>query len=156
MNVTDSAGNSYIDAVSQMQSSDGSQIHLFYAKNIVGGANTVTATFSSTNNHPWLAIYEIAGLSSTNPLDVTAHAQNNSASPAAPIATNTAPEFVFAATGLPASYTGTVTSYKDLQDTGTSRAATESGQLNSPGTYAGSFTLSAPANWSAISAAFKQ
>src|SRR5207248_318307 len=121
VNVTDSAGNIYIDAVSQMQTSDGSQIHLFYAKNIAGGTNTVTATFSSSNNHPWLALYEIAGLSTTNPLDVTAHVQGSSASPAAPVTTSTGPEFVFAGLGLPASFTGSVTSNKDLQDTGTSR-----------------------------------
>src|SRR5205085_12135505 len=81
VNVTDSAGNVYTDAASQVQTADGHQIHVFYAKNIAGGPNTVTATFSSTNNHPWLAIFEYAGLSKTNPLDQTAHAQGASASP---------------------------------------------------------------------------
>ena len=68
--LSDSAGNTYVQAVAQVQNSDGSQARLFYAKNILGApANTVTATFSSTNNHPWLAIYEFKGLSTTNPLD---------------------------------------------------------------------------------------
>src|SRR5205823_752558 len=69
VNVTDSAGNVYTDAASQGQTADGHQIHVFYAKNIAGGANTVNAAFSSTNNHPWLAIFEFSGLSTTNPLD---------------------------------------------------------------------------------------
>src|SRR4051812_39312570 len=66
--ITDTAGNSYTDAVSQVQSADGHQVHIYYAKNIAGGSNTVTATFSAANNHPWLAIYEYSGLSTTAPL----------------------------------------------------------------------------------------
>ena len=34
VSVTDSAGNVYADAVAQAQSTDGHQIHLFYAKNV--------------------------------------------------------------------------------------------------------------------------
>src|SRR2546421_4319686 len=101
--VADSAGNIYADAASQVQTADGHQIYVFYAKNVAGGANTVTATFSSTNNHPWLAIFEYSGLSSTNPLDQTAHAQGNSSSAdSGPITTSTANELLFVATGLPA------------------------------------------------------
>src|SRR5262249_253097 len=75
--VRDWVGNTYTDAVSQAQTADGHQIHIFYAKNIRGGTNTVTANFSSTNNHPWIAIYEYSGLSASNPLDQVAHAQGN-------------------------------------------------------------------------------
>src|SRR4029077_7370981 len=109
--ITDSTGNSYVDAVSQAQTSDGHQVHIFYAKNIKAGANTVTATFSATNNHPWLAIYEYSGLSTTNPLDRTAHAQGSSASPnsGASAITSSANELVFAAAGFPNNYGGTAT-----------------------------------------------
>jgi hypothetical protein len=55
----------------QTQINDGHQTHLFCARNIAGGPNTVTATFSGTNNHSWLAIYEYSGLSTTAPLDRT-------------------------------------------------------------------------------------
>ncbi|MBI2816192.1 MAG: hypothetical protein HYX72_04560 [Acidobacteria bacterium] len=61
VSITDTAGNVYTDAVWQSQDVDGHQIHLFYAKNIAPGRNVVTATFSSTNNYPWLAIYEYSG-----------------------------------------------------------------------------------------------
>src|SRR5690242_14341873 len=69
--VTDSLGNVYRDAVSQVQSDDGHQIHIFYATNVLAGVNTVTATFSEINNHPWLAIFEYSGVAVDNPLDVT-------------------------------------------------------------------------------------
>src|SRR5207253_3219954 len=79
--VTDSRGNTYTDAVAQSQTTDGHQLHLFYAANVGGGANTVTATFSSTNNRPWMAIYEYSGLSPTSPLDQTARAQGSGSGP---------------------------------------------------------------------------
>jgi hypothetical protein len=159
----DSAGNTYTQAVAQVQTADGSQIHLFYAKNVLGAAaNTVTATFSSTNNHPWLAIYEYKGLNITNPLDQTASAQGSSttASSGATATTTSANELVFAATGLPSSYTGTPTAgsgYAFLEKNPTgSPAANESELATSTGTYNGTFTLSASANWSALVATFKQ
>jgi len=160
--ITDSTGNSYVDAVSQAQSSDGHQVHIFYAKNIKAGANTVTATFSATNNHPWLAIYEYSGLSTTNPLDQTAHAQGSSASAnsGASAITSSANELVFAAAGFPNSYGGTATAgggyTLQQQDTGASRAATETSIVTSTGTYSGTFTLSTNTNWSAVLATFQQ
>jgi hypothetical protein len=50
--LSDKTGNIYVDAVAQTQTTDGHQIHIFYAKNILSGANTVTASFSEANNHP--------------------------------------------------------------------------------------------------------
>jgi hypothetical protein len=158
----DSAGNTYVEAVAQVQSSDGSQVHLFYAKSILGVANTVTATFSASNNHPWLAIYEYKGLNAANPLDQTAHAQGNSTSPnSGPTATTTsANELIFAAMGLPARYSGTQTvgsGYALLQnDTSTSPASNESMLVTSTGAYAATFKLSTADNWSAIVATFMQ
>jgi hypothetical protein len=162
LNVSDAEGNAYTDAVSQVQSNDGHQIHLFYAKNIRGGPNTVSVTFSSTNNHPWLAIYEYSGLSPTSPLDQTAHAQGNGAvgdsGPSAP--TSAANELVFSAVGLPAFYTGSVAAGPGyilrLQDTGTSPAATATESVTSTGTFDGIFNLNFPTNWSAVVATFKR
>jgi len=160
--ITDLAGNSYVDAVSQAQTSDGHQVHIFYAKNINAGANTVTATFSATNNHPWMAVYEYSGLSTTNPLDRTAHAQGSNASPSsgASAITTSANELVFAGVGFVNSYTGTATAgggyTLQQQDTGTSRAATEASIVASTGAYSGTFTLSTSTNWSAVLATFQQ
>lgn len=63
--LSDTAGNTYVDAVSQAQTTDGHQIHIFYAANIKGGANAVTASFrlliitpgwQFTNTVVWLPI----------------------------------------------------------------------------------------------------
>jgi Subtilase family/Putative Ig domain len=159
--LTDSAGNTYVEAVGQVQTADGSQVHLFYAKGILGAANTVTATFSASNNHPWLAIYEYKGLNAANPLDQTAHAQGNSTAPnsGATATTTSANELVFAAMGLAASYAGTQTTgggYTLLQnDTSTSPASNESMLVTSTGSFAGAFSITSSVNWSAIVATFK-
>ena len=160
VNVTDTAGNAYVDAVSQGQTADGHQVHIFYAKNIAGGANTVTASFSATINHSWLAVYEYSGLSTTNPIDQVARAQGSDNSPFSGLITTTsANELEFAATGLPASYTGSVSPgpgyTMQLQDTGTSRAANEAALLNAASNqYAGRFNLSSATNWTIVVATF--
>jgi hypothetical protein len=159
--MSDSSGNAYALASSQVQSSDGHQLLLFYAKNIVGGRNTVTATFSGINNHPWLAVFEYSGLNTTAPLDQTAHGQGSGsiADSGATAITSSANALVFAATGLPASYTGVVTPASGYtlqqQSTSSSRAATESMTVNSTGTFHGVFNLNAAANWTAVTAVFK-
>src|SRR5262249_12999196 len=76
--VRDTLGNVYTDAESQAQTTDGHKIHVFYARSVIDGTNAVTASFSATNNHPWLAVYEYSGLNTIAPLDRTAHAQGSS------------------------------------------------------------------------------
>jgi subtilisin family serine protease len=160
--LSDTAGNTYTQAVSQGQTTDGHQAAIFYAANIKSGANTVTATFSGTNNHPFLAIYEYRGLSTTNPLDKTSAAQGTSAtaSSGATATTTAANELVFAGLGLPSSSTTTVTAGSSFtleqQDTrsGGSRAASEDQIVSATGSYAGTFTLSVSDNWSAVVATF--
>jgi len=162
--VTDSAGNTYADAVAQAQSADGHQTHIFYARNIKGGANTVTAAFSASNNHPWLAIYEFSGLNASAPLDQVAAAQGSSATAASgPSSTTTsANELVFAGLGLPSSSSVTASAGSGfsllLQDSsaGTSRAADEDQIVSATGQYAGAFNLSGTASWSVVLATFKQ
>jgi hypothetical protein len=159
--IGDTAGNAYTEAASQQQAADGHQLHLFYAKNIAGLANTVTATFSSTNNHPWIAIFEYSGLSITTPLDQTAHGQGSGAlADSGPAATTAASnELIFAAVGLPASYTGVATAgtgyMLQLQDNGSERGATESMTASSTGVFDGSFNLNPSTYWSAIVATFR-
>ena len=157
VSISDSAGNPYSHAVSQAQTADGHQVHVFYAVNIAGGANTVKATFSGTNNHPWLAVYEYSGV---NALDRTAAAQGWGAfaSSGATPATSSANELLFAATGLPASYTGTPTAGSGFtlqqQNTATSRGANETDVVSATGAFTGTFNLSSSANWTAVIATF--
>lgn len=158
--VTDSAHNTYTDAVAQAQTTDGHQVHIFYASNVAGLGNTVTATFSGTNNHPWLAIYEYSGLSTLGPLDQTAHAQGSSTTPSsgATLTTTHANELLFAGLGMVNNNSGTVTAGSGYalqqQDTNLSRAANETLAVSSTGAYTGNFTLSSLTNWSAVLATF--
>jgi hypothetical protein len=163
--VTDTAGNTYTDAASQVQTADGHQVHVFYAKNIGGGANTVTAAFSAANNHPWLAVYEFSGLSTTAPVDQLARAQGSGNAPNSGLtpATTSAKQLIFAGLGLPSSSTVTALagSGYSLQQVnaspgGTSRAATESMAVTSSSQFAGTFSLSGNANWTAVVVTFKQ
>jgi len=158
--VTDTAGNTYALAVSQTQTADGHQIFIFYAKSAASSPNTVTATFSATNNHPWLAVFEYTGV---NGLDQTAHAQGTGSSPNSGLTATTTSnnELVFAGLGLPNNSTATVTAGTGfqllLQDAppNTSRAATEGQIVAVSGQYAGTFSPSAGTNWSAVVATFK-
>jgi large repetitive protein len=158
--ITDSLGNSYIRAVSETQSTDGHQISIFYAKNIRAGSNTVTATFSAANAHSWLAIYEYAGLGTNVALDQTAHGTGRNKSPTTGNTgtTRNARELLFAALGIPYSYSGTVTAGTGYslqqQNTASARAADENQIVSATGTYAGTFSLSSNANWSAAMATF--
>jgi RHS repeat-associated protein len=160
--VSDTAGNSYTDAVAQAQTSDGHQIHIFYAKNIHSGANTVTAAFSASNANAFLGIYEFSGLHKVTPLDQGAHGSGSNKSVTSGSATITAAsELLFAGVGLPSSSTATVTAGTgfaiQLQNTtsGGPRAANETRTVTATGAYAGTFSLSANANWSAVLATFK-
>ncbi len=158
--IKDALGNDYSEAISQVQDVDGHQIHIFYAKNIGAGANAITATFSSTNMHPWLAVYEYSGLNAAKPLDYVASAQGfgSMASVRNPPTTNSS-VLVFSGTGFPATFSGTVTMEKGYsfmqQDIGTARAANEAAIVPSSGSYAGRFTLNMSTNWTAALAVFK-
>jgi methionine-rich copper-binding protein CopC len=158
--VTDTAGNTYTDAVSQVQTTDGTQLHIFYAPKIKAGANTVTAAFSGTNNHPFIAVFEYSGVTT---LDSTAHAQGGNANPnsGTTAAASSPNELIFGGLGLPSSSAVSVTAGSGwtlaLQDPNQfgSRAATEDAITNLPGPFDATFTLSGSANWASIVASFK-
>ena len=77
--VTDSLGNSYALAAGPVKGTALTQ-SIYYAKNILGGSNSVTVTFSQAAVFPDVRILEYKGLSTTAPLDVTAGASGTSGS----------------------------------------------------------------------------
>jgi hypothetical protein len=161
VSVTDSLGNAYVDAVHQVQTSDGHQIHLFYAKNVRAGSNTIKAVFSAANNHPWLAIYEFSGLSTTSPLNLTTSAQGYGTSANSGTITGTGGEqLLFAAAGFTGGWSGTAATgsgyTQGLADTNSSRASTEYAITSSfSGSHSGAFNpLSTSTNWSCAMATF--
>jgi hypothetical protein len=108
-----------------------------------------------------LAIFEYSGLSATSPLDKIAAAEGSGVTPGAgPTAvTTSANELVFAATGDPSGYPGTLSAGAGYtigqQDTGTSRAGTEVAIVSATGAFSATFSASASTNWSAVIATFK-
>ena len=77
--VTDSQGNTFIPVGTQLTSPSGSQNVVYYAKNIKGGADTVTVTISATANILELYLTEYSGIDQTNPIDVQAGASGSAA-----------------------------------------------------------------------------
>ena len=71
--VTDSRGNSYALAVGPTRGTGLSQ-SIYYARNIVGGSNTVTVTFSKAAAFVDVRALEYSGLDTVSPLDVVAGA----------------------------------------------------------------------------------
>jgi len=160
VSISDTTGNTYVEAIRQNQDQNEHQIHTFYASGIVGGPITVRADFSDTNDHPWLAAFEYSGIRATNPLDQVARAQgfgaNDSSGNTPP---TTAPyELLFAGTGQ------SPTTYDPVQagpgyvlyqtDPGPSRAAVEAVAVNATGSYAATFTTNDVQIWSASLATF--
>ena len=75
--LSDSRGNNYQAAAPARSWGNGNnwRSQIFYAKNVAGGANTVTARFgSSITSWAVLYIHEYSGLDPVNPLDTTADA----------------------------------------------------------------------------------
>ncbi len=111
--VTDSLGNTYAQAGITVSGTAERQA-IYYAKNILAGSNTVTATFNQAARFVDVRILEYSGLDTTNPLDVTASAAGSSVSPNSGTATTTsANELIFGAgttaTGFYAPGTGFTT-----------------------------------------------
>ena len=71
MSLSDSRGNTYASAGARTTWGSSWSSQVFYAKNIAGGANTVTATFANALSG-WGVVYihEYSGVDKTNPLDV--------------------------------------------------------------------------------------
>ncbi|HJT00248.1 MAG TPA: IPT/TIG domain-containing protein [Terriglobales bacterium] len=95
--VTDSHGNAYSVAVPRQSSSSVSQA-IYYAKNIVGGTNTVTVNFNQSASLPSVRILEYSGVDTSSPLDVTANSQGSGGTANSGSATtNFANELIFGA-----------------------------------------------------------
>src|SRR5206468_1571208 len=92
--VQDSAGNTYALAIGPT-SGTGLRQSIYYAKNIVGGANTVTVTFSQAAAYPDVRVVEYRGVSA---LDVTASGSGTGTTSSSAAATTTAAnELIFGA-----------------------------------------------------------
>jgi hypothetical protein len=103
VSVADSRGNAYASPLARTTWGSGWSSQVFYAKNVAGGANTVTATFATAiSSFGLLYIHEYSGIDKVDPLDVTKAATGTaSAMTTGTVATTNASDLLFGA-GRPA------------------------------------------------------
>jgi glucose/arabinose dehydrogenase len=118
--VSDTRGNSYASATSRTTWGTSRSSQVFYARNISGGSNTVTATFAtSITSFGDIYIHEYSGLDKTSPLDVATTASGTaSAMSSGQLTTTNANDLLFGTaastnkvTGIGSGYTGRTNSF---------------------------------------------
>ena len=78
--LTDSCGNAFASVSGPLSWGGGYSAQIFYATNIVGGTDTVTAAFrTSVTSFGVIYVHEYAGISAVSPIDVTSSASGSSA-----------------------------------------------------------------------------
>jgi chitodextrinase len=78
--ITDSEGNTFTEVGSQLISLGGARSRVYVAKNIKGGADTITVSLSA--NSAWIELYisEYSGVDAVNPIDAQAGVSGNAGS----------------------------------------------------------------------------
>jgi hypothetical protein len=154
--VTDNLGNTYTQAV-PFSIVSSSTVAIFYAKNITGGACTVTAKPSSTQDVT-LGICEYSGADTSAPLDTTASSGGTSTSPSSGSATpaNANSLIVGALTtgGSAATITNGSGFTSRYQAAGTPQTLDVEDKFASS-SVAATWTLAASQSWAAVAAIFK-
>jgi hypothetical protein len=152
--VADSQGNTYV-RVEGLDNPLSKGLYVYYVKNVTGGANTVTATLT-TSEFAQMVILEYSGLDTTAPLDKHTSATGNGTTldSGATATTTSANEMVFGACNLTASTTFTATGAFAAR-AASPKLGTEDKRVTSTGTYNATFTSSAAGeDWACAVATF--
>jgi len=157
--VSDSNGNTYKKAAVIGFSGSAVTSAIYYAENIKGGANTITATMSVSGPLRF-AISEYSGVATSNSLDATATGTNTSTAPATGNLTTTANgELLLATVATADSVTftgGTGYTVRDVVPAPpNAKMITEDQIQSAAGTTSASATLSPSSAWGAVLASFK-
>jgi len=152
--VSDSRGNTYTQAGTTVTGT-GLRQAIYYARNIVGGSNTVTVGFNQAAAFADVRILEYSGLDPSSPLDVTAGAAGTSSSPNSGAATTTAAnELIFGAGITSGGFTGAGTGFSSRIITADGDIA-EDKVVSSTGSNSAAALLSRTAYWVMQMATFK-
>ena len=97
--LSDSRGDSFVSVSAPVSWGSGYCAQVFYASKIAGGTDTVTATFRTpVTSFGVLYVHEYAGISATNPIEVTALASGSSSTlSSGTVKTTTANDLIFGA-----------------------------------------------------------
>ena len=135
--LSDSRGNAYTAATAREAFGDNWSAQVFYAPNIIGGSNTVKATFGTAITSFGIAyVQEYSGLAQAAPVDISASAAGTSAAMSSGAVTTTNPnDLLFAAGASDSNVTQAGTGFtKRLTDFGN---LTEDRVVTTTGSYAG-------------------
>ena len=157
--LSDSRGNTYtsVAPATAWGSTNSWRSQLFYAKNISGGTNTVTATFGTAiTSFGRLLIHEYSGLDRNNPLDASATSiGTTSAMNSGSATTSNANDLIFGAASSSSSVTAAGTGFTSrLNAIGANGSRTEDRNVTSVGSYNATATQNG-ARWVMHMAAFK-
>ena len=149
--ISDGQGNTFTQIGTDGVTPNGTKVRLYYARNIRGGAETVTVTMTGSDPVLQLYVAEYAGADITNPLDVTVMASGaGSTVSSGPAVTTSAGDVVVAFC---------VSNGTCSVGSGFTARSTHSGNLledraaATPGTYTG--TATSNSGWAMILAAFR-
>jgi hypothetical protein len=158
--ITDTRGNIYRRAVQLNETVDGTTVAIFYAENIVGGANTVTVSDTIAGGTLRFAVFEYSGVATASSLDVTASAQGTSTTPNSGPATTTASgDLVIGGISTAESTTFTAGSGYVIQErvpAASTKLIVEDQRQTAAGTVSANATLSVARVWAAVMATFKR
>jgi hypothetical protein len=158
--VTDNAGNTYGEAGAALSvdAAAGSVADLWYAKNSVSGATTLTVTPGSTIANGGAVIWEFSGVDVTAPLDQTAilNSQAASATPAgAGVTTTAGADVVISLAPVAGDVTGISSGNGFINDSGLKGNGWAHLITSSPGTYAAQWNQSPAGTYAGSTAAFR-
>lgn len=159
--LTDTQGNTWVLGGSQVQTTDVHKLWCHYAKNTVGGANTVTANIAGTGATIRFCILEISGADLVTPLDGIAGGQNNGTTLTGGSVTNTQVNVILVgagSTGGNVTFTaGSGYTVRTVAPTaGTSRLGVETQVVGSITSYASTLTIGTGQDWAALTVIFKE
>jgi chitodextrinase len=142
--VTDTRGDTFVNVGNPVAWGSGDSAQIFYATNIVGGTDTVTAAFrNSVTSFGVIYVHEYAGISTVNPVDATVSASGSSGSlNSGTVTTTSVNDLIFGAgvsdmtvTAAGTGFTARDTAYGNITE---DRAASTIGSYAATGTHNGS------------------
>ena len=140
VSLADTRNNAYVAATARMTWGSSWSAQVFYAKNIAGGSNTVTATFGTALSAFGIVyLHEYSGLNKVNPVDVTAGAVGSAAAMSSGAVTTTNPsDLLFAAGASSNTVTAAGSGFTTRSTASANR--TEDRLVSATGSYAGTAT----------------
>ncbi len=158
--ITDNAGNSYSEAgaARSTDSTDNAVLDIWYAKNSLGGATSITIAVSPSGIQGSAVIWEFSGVDTISPLDQTAVLNNQSATSApagATVATSAPSEVVVSAVGSQNAITGIYSGNAFTNDSTVMGGGWAHLLPSTAGTYRAQWLQSLSGTYSSSTAAFK-